>query len=431
MNFAAPVTVHRVSSEGAIVGAVWTTARGQLIVTEPHAVRVCHRDHAQVLRAWSFRPTPEQAFVTPACVALVGRVRWIVASRADGTVVAWREDDEAAVTKEWTATVPDEHAPGTAPTEEHPITNAAGRAVRAATTPEGCPCLEGVDTVHGVVLRTTSLPREDGPITRLTVAGDGRAVLVVHRAAVSVVGTHVGEASLASLVGKKRSRATAGVDVTVDWASVRPGVPTEGVFSTTARKNPPKTKSAASLRKRILTGTVSALAEPDMLPTVLRAGRKNLNIVIDMLQHVGDLPETGLLAIVRWAIRSVDGDAFVQVLDAVLRVPTSTAFLTRCLTGLSAPEVTVLLHYLHRTVRGGNTALRARAVDWLAMLLDGHFTRIVLRGPELTSLVAALQATVSNELKICETLQTVPLNSSKYRVGARKLPQYCLETIVL
>ena len=91
----------------------------------------------------------------------------------------------------------------------------------------------------------------------------------------------------------------------------------------------------------------------------------------------------------------------------------------------------MLLHYLHRTVRGGNTALRARAVDWLAMLLDGHFTRIVLRGPELTSLVAALQATVSNELKICEALQTVPLNSSKYRVGARKLPQYCLETIVL
>ena len=206
MDFGAPVVVHSIRSKSdvkttPIVGANWTNTRGQILITEPYSVRLCHRDHGNILRAWTFRPDAMEAFVgVGAKMITEGRVRWIVARRKNGKVVAWREDDETGTLN--MSKFSDVPTNGEASnngsicnSKEIVISVSPERSVRLLVDSSNSISCTGWDTVFDVPLRTLYLPQQNASISKFadkilssSISNDKKSLLVVLKTAVYVIG---------------------------------------------------------------------------------------------------------------------------------------------------------------------------------------------------------------------------------------------------
>jgi hypothetical protein len=270
MNFTAPVLVHKavlpsaVSGKGrtkktaqkaTIVGAVWTSTRGQILVTEKYSVKVCHRDHGNTLRSWSFRPDRTNAFVGKGAITVnEGRVRWIVAQRAGGKIVSWREDDESAKLhhdKFLNAfDVPEDTA---GDPEALTVQVTKNRVVKVAEN-DGSVRLCGWDTVFNIELDSVSLEVSESNasnsktnrskrshtgsnILNAIVSGDRKTVLVVLGSAVYAVGVRTDVSRQVHVVGRGIPNPTQcgadGREVVVNplYSSIKPGIPSHTLWN--------------------------------------------------------------------------------------------------------------------------------------------------------------------------------------------------------
>ena len=255
MDFGAPVVVHSLRSKSdvkttPIVGANWTNTRGQILITEPYSVRLCHRDHGNILRAWTFRPDAMEAFVgVGAKMITEGRVRWIVARRKNGKVVAWREDDETGTLN--MSKFSDVPTNGEASnngsicnSKEIVISVSPERSVRLLVDSSNSISCTGWDTVFDVPLRTMYLPQQNASISKFadkilssSISNDKKSLLVVLKTAVYVIGLTLHPSTLANVVGRRHGYTpvtslsgeekgnweSRGIVVAPDWESLSTG----------------------------------------------------------------------------------------------------------------------------------------------------------------------------------------------------------------
>ena len=222
MDFGAPTLVHAIKTKkemkiAPIIGASWTTTRGQILITDAYSVRLCHRDHGNILRAWTFRPDKKEAFVGQgAKMVTEGRVRWIVGRRKNGTVVAWREDDETGtLNMNKFNNIFDAAENQSSDHDSQPIklVMSADRAIEISRDDDNNISCTGWDTTYTVPLRTIYLPTKENELIKnvenkiisASISNDKKSILIVLESAVYVVAVALHESSLANVVGKKRS----------------------------------------------------------------------------------------------------------------------------------------------------------------------------------------------------------------------------------
>ncbi|XP_036426021.1 nucleolar protein 11-like [Colossoma macropomum] len=131
------------------------------------------------------------------------------------------------------------------------------------------------------------------------------------------------------------------------------------------------------------------------------------------------------------------------LLNEVLQTPYSDSLLLPHLKDLSVPQVILLLQYLRflylkysQDAHSRIPALRKPAVtqimDWVCLLLDAHFTVLVL-APEAKSLLSSLHKFVRSQVKLYSELGKIEgsLEALKKSKQSREIGQYSIEVIEL
>eukprot|EP00944_MAST-04C_sp_MAST-4C-sp1_P011234 g11234.t1 len=144
-----------------------------------------------------------------------GRVRWIVARRKNGKVVAWREDDETGTLN--MSKFSDVPSNGEGPNDggickpkEIVLSISPERSVRLFVDSSNSISCTGWDTVFDVPLRTMYLPKQNASMSKFadkilssSVSNDKKSLLVVLKTAVYVIGLTLHPSTLANVVGRR------------------------------------------------------------------------------------------------------------------------------------------------------------------------------------------------------------------------------------
>jgi len=90
---------------------------------------------------------------------------------------------------------------------------------------------------------------------------------------------------------------------------------------------------------------------------------------------------------------------------------------------------------MHSTIKSQVNAripTHAQILDWTSVILDAHFTQLVLT-KEMHPLLKELQSIISEEVDMCDNIETIPGRIIQMRgqkaLPTKKMETYCIEVI--
>ena len=231
------------------------------------------------------------------------------------------------------------------------------------------------------------------------------------------------------------------------------------------------------LRRR----TVSAIANPTLIPTILHCQR--LDLLEYALLTISDIPEASLVRVIRWLLAGVSPDAVSEFVGAKCRhyqheaPPSGTTahmattrhflciivaykwnplFLEHCLKQLVLSEVTVVLQVVLRLLRKLVSGPAAKHLSWkpavgdatsptvgdvlefVSVVVDAHVTPLVLgsaNDSRVETILKTLKQLVDLELKLCDSLEAVhgyaEFVTKKLPLPISPVPDYSVEFLEL
>lgn len=190
-----------------------------------------------------------------------------------------------------------------------------------------------------------------------------------------------------------------------------------------------------------------------------------------MLLHVHDLPEKALVDALKFIFKQTNFeelDCYVReketqeqtryvfrgqsgqnhFLNLILSSPRNEMSLTQHLKSLSSIDITKLMNYLKsvlnqlRTKSEDSWKRKTRSrlprmqqlLDWISMILDAHFTQLVVND-EHYSLLVDIYESVQEQLEECETIQELKgflsLFERHVKLPTKDILQYSIEVLQL
>ncbi|CAK4208003.1 unnamed protein product [Aphanomyces euteiches] len=194
---------------------------------------------------------------------------------------------------------------------------------------------------------------------------------------------------------------------------------------------------------------------PSLVPTIM--AHKQYGVLHECLVHLADVDEALSIRICKFVLRQASPVAveafrtqhaeaaakvttpaeFVEhFLRLVVALPRADVFLQNAMQALKASEVMALLACLKKWYT--NDAADTHIVEWIGLLIDVHYTTLVLESDEQTyipSTLRQLQTLVAKHVDACQHMADVHgeldqfLSSNLPKTGA--LPDYSVESLLL
>lgn len=201
-------------------------------------------------------------------------------------------------------------------------------------------------------------------------------------------------------------------------------------------------------------------SEDNLLSLII--SRKNLRLLACFLLNVHDIAEPQLAQILKFILSEVDTktlSVFVENLQKteidvifegdhprdyflylIVSAPRNDIFLESCVKSLSFEEVVatlgflkkMLLRYLDKDEKSLRKSLttqlptHAQVIDWVALMLDAHFSQLILT-KESHSLLKETQEIVLKQLEACERIETLK-GQLEYFMYAKKSTNHGIKT---
>jgi len=194
--------------------------------------------------------------------------------------------------------------------------------------------------------------------------------------------------------------------------------------------------------------------------------KKQLNLIEKSLIHIVDIPEPDLVRLIKYFISEVQESDIQDFLDKkqtknlifdgdspkrfflylITSAPRNDIFLQGSLKALKAEEVLTLLQFLTemlqryslhhevnlKAVINTRIPTYAQVLDWVSVVLDSHFTQLVL-AKESHAMLKELQTLIAHEVDICDKIESLPGRIShllnKFNPPAKKPSSYSIEIL--
>ena len=228
------------------------------------------------------------------------------------------------------------------------------------------------------------------------------------------------------------------------------------------------------LRTLLESGAVSATLCPPLLPALCLAApreRRVLPLLCAFVRHAAEIAEAQLLGILALALRhrralldtaaAADADAdavaaggggagtaaseevagWEELIDVIIRVPRNDVFLLQVLRPLALPDCVQLLQRLLQLLathaqswRADGIPSVAQVVAWLNVLIDAHFSQLLVHAPA-HALLSRLGKLARRHVQLCSATKIlkghVDQASSRSGLPARPPADYSVELLTL
>ncbi|XP_072030004.1 nucleolar protein 11-like isoform X2 [Amphiura filiformis] len=163
----------------------------------------------------------------------------------------------------------------------------------------------------------------------------------------------------------------------------------------------------------VKTGLIAASSCTDFVSCVIERG--DIDVLISCLQHMQDIPDSTLALVIDFILRDLSSDTDdsgksdtpkrcpiaedkAELIDLTLKCPMNDIFMLECIAKVKFQQVMVLLRYLYyrlnTTIADDEQTLPANVViDWIMLILDAHYSQLVL-SPEARVLLVNLNQIV-------------------------------------